>query len=190
MRFFAFEWVILIAGFLIHVGLDRSPARRTRARIYELAALWLIVGIGVFNILSGLGHIGPYSDETAASIGFTQSMFQWEIGWADIAIGVLGVACASRRNRGPWMTATLVALTISFIGDGIGHVMQLVAHGNMAPNNVWAIPNDFVVPILSIVLVLLYRREAGLNLFDGAPQPGAERSAVPHRRRDATPGPT
>jgi hypothetical protein len=123
-----------------------------------LAALWLLVGMGAFSLLSGFGHIGPTSDQTAASIGYAPSMFQWEIGWADIALGVLGVLCVRRVHRGRWTDATILALTISFFGDAIGHVMQLVAHANTAPNNVWAIPSDILVPLLSALFVHLARR--------------------------------
>jgi len=184
MGFFAAQWIVLIGGFLIHLGLDRSAARRSRARVYELAALWLLVGGGAFNILGGLDHIGPFSEQSAVSIGFAPSMFQWEVGWADIAVGVLGVGCARRTNRGGWTTATLVALTISFFGDGIGHVMQLLVHGNTAPNNLWAIPADFLVPALSILFVLLWRRHAEV----GAVEPDASRVTAQPPRPGATPG--
>jgi uncharacterized protein DUF6790 len=159
MGFFASQWIVLIVGFLIHLSFDRSPARRTRARVYELASLWLLVGVGVGNILAGYGHIGPNSDQTAIDIGFTQSMFQWEIGWADIALGVLGVLCARKAHRGQWTNATLTALTVSFFGDGIGHVIEWLGHGNLAPDNVWAIPTCFLVPTLSALFVYLARRD-------------------------------
>ncbi|MGD9531724.1 DUF6790 family protein [Pseudonocardia sp.] len=158
MGFFTTQWAVVIVGFLAHLTLDRSPIRRTAGRTYELAALWLIVGMGAFNLWAGFGHTGPTSAEVAASIGYAPSMFQWEIGWADIALGVLGVLCVRAVNRGRWTDATLVALTVSFFGDGIGHIMQLVAHGNVAPNNVWAIPTCFLVPSLSILFVALARR--------------------------------
>ena len=84
-------------------------------------------------------------------------MFEWEVGWGDIAIGVLGVGCAWRHFRDGWMTAAVVALAISFWGDAIGHIMQLVAHDNHAPDNVWAIPADIGGPLLALILLVLYR---------------------------------
>lgn len=158
MEFFGTTWITLILGWLIHVFADRHPDRRTRHRVIELALLWVLVGGGVWNLIGGLSHIGPYSDEVARQIGYTQSMFQWEVGWADIAVGVLGIGCAWRRLRGTWMTAAVVALAISFWGDAIGHIMQLVAHDNHAPSNVWAIPSDIVQPVLAIALLVAYRR--------------------------------
>jgi hypothetical protein len=89
-------------------------------------------------------------------------MFQWEIGWADIALGVLGVLCVRRSHRGGWTDATLVALAVAFFGDGIGHVMQLIEHDNLAPDNVWAIPTCFLVP-LSVLFVHLARRHGAYS---------------------------
>ncbi|HEY2766048.1 MAG TPA: DUF6790 family protein [Pseudonocardiaceae bacterium] len=48
--------------------------------------------------------VGRSSRQSAGS----RSMFQWELGRADIAFGVLGVACAWRLNPGGWLTATVV----------------------------------------------------------------------------------
>jgi hypothetical protein len=110
----------------------------------------------------------------AAAIGYTPSMFQWEIGWADIALGGIGVLCVRQSNRGKWTDATLVALTVSFFGDGIGHVIQLIGHGNTAPDNVWAIPTCFLVPVLSVLFVSLARRR---NTFATQP-PSAEHTVA------------
>lgn len=46
------------------------------------------------------------------------------------------------------MAAAVVVLAIYFAGDGIGHIMQWSAHQNTAPENIWAIPSDFVQPAL------------------------------------------
>ena len=116
----------------------------------------MVRGLG---LLAAFGHIGPGAADSAASIGYAPSMFQWEVGFADLALGVLGVASFWFRDR--WLTAGVVALAISYGGDAIGHIMQYVAHDNTAPNNVWAIPSDIAQPLLGIILLLLYRRGLG-----------------------------
>lgn len=158
MAFFALFWFTIVVGWLIHTAVDKHPDRRTKHRATELALLWLLVGGGVWGVIGGLSHIGPMSDDTARQIGYTQSMFQWEVGWGDIAISVLGIGCAWRRLRGTWLTAAVVALAISYWGDAWGHFNQLVFHDNHAPANVWALPSDIVQPLLAIILLVLYRR--------------------------------
>jgi hypothetical protein len=145
---------------LTHLAVDRHPDRRTGRRVMELALLWLLVGGGVMSIVGGFGHVGPNSTDIADQIGYRPSMFQWEVGWADIAIGVLGAGCALHRLRGTWMTAAVVAWTVSFWGDAAGHLMQLIAHDNREPSNVWSLPSDILMPLLAIVLLVAYRRAA------------------------------
>lgn len=158
MPFFLAMWLLLIVGWLVHALVDRHPDRRARPRLAELALLWLLVGGGAWAVLGGLGHVGPNSDGVAEQIGYAPSMFQWEVGWGDIATGVLGLGCAWRRLRGSWMTAAVVALAISYGGDAVGHLMQLVAHDNRAPANVWALPSDLLQPLLATALLVAYRR--------------------------------
>lgn len=153
--FFLFQTLVVLLGAVLHVFLDRNPKRRTKRRVVELFLIWFVAAGGVMAIVAGIGHIGPFSTDVAGGIGYRPSMFQWEIGWADIAIGVVGVTCIWKR--GSWLTCAVVVLAISYWGDAIGHVMQYVAHDNMAPENVWAIPSDIVQPLINICLLVAYR---------------------------------
>jgi hypothetical protein len=116
---------------------------------------------GGWAIVAGLTLIDGQSHQSAVSIGYAPSMHQWEVGWADIAVGVLGVACAWKALRGQWMTAAVAVLAISFGGDAIGHVMQWSAHNNTAPVNVWSVPYDLLQSGLAVVLLVIYRRLDG-----------------------------
>lgn len=180
MIFFVIPWIVLVIGVLVTVLVDRSPMRRTGERVVEIALLWVVVWFGVWGLVGVMGHIGPNSAEVADSIGYAQSMFQWEVGFGDLALSVLGIASFWFRDR--WLTAGVVALAISYWGDAIGHVMQYVGDGNDAPNNVWAIPSDIAQPLLAIVLLVLYRR--GLGRLPASPHRG-----VLGQREAATPTP-
>jgi hypothetical protein len=177
MSFFVAMWLLLLVGWAVHTLVDRHPDRRTAPRVVELALLWLLVVGGAWTVLGGLSHLGPNSDRTAAGIGYAPSMFQWEVGWGDIAVGVLGIGCAWPRLRGSWLTAAVVALVISFGGDAVGHVMQLVAHDNRAPANLWALPSDVIQPLLAIGLLVAYRRTH---------RPAGDRAAAPWAARATT----
>jgi hypothetical protein len=157
--FFLVPWLVLVIGVVANVLLDRHPQRRTSARMVEIALLWTVVWFGVWGLFGVLGHIGPNSAEIASSIGYAPSMFQWEVGFGDLALCVLGIAAFWFRDR--WLTAAVVALAVSYWGDAIGHVMQYVSHDNTAPDNVWAIPSDIAQPLLGLILLVLYRRGLG-----------------------------
>lgn len=180
MGFFVFQWAVVLVGFALHAVLDRSSFRRTGGRIAELAALWLVVVMGAFTVFGGVFHIGPTSTDIANQIGYAPSMFQWEVGWADIAVGLAMIAVVMRRFRGAWATATLSILAVYFVGDGIGHIMALVAHGNTAPDNVGAMPSDFLLPLVAFVLVGLARRA---GFFTDRPALTVADVAVPGRAR-------
>ena len=156
MVFFIVPWIVLIVGVVINIAVDRHPARRTGPRIVELALLW----------------------EIAAGIGYAPSMFQWEVGFGDLALSVLGIGCFWFRDR--WMTAAVIALAISYGGDAIGHIMQYVGDGNDAPDNTWAIPSDILQPLLAIVLLVMYRR--GLGRLPGLPTHGVVGETVASER--------
>lgn len=159
MTFFLIPWMVLIVGIVLNALLDRHPLRRTRPRLVEIALLWTVVWFAVWGLVGVAGHIGPNSQQIAESIGYAPSMFQWEVGFGDLALCTLGIASFWFRDR--WLTAGVVALAISYWGDAIGHVMQYVGDGNDAPNNVWAIPSDILQPLFGIVLLLMYRRGLG-----------------------------
>ncbi len=158
MIFFTVSWVITLVGWIIHVLVDGVPNRRTKHRVLELLLLWMLVVTGVFGVISGFLHASSLSSELAELIGYAPSMFQWEVGWGDIALGVLLIGCAFPKLRDGWMTASVVVLTFQYGGDAIGHIMGYEIHDNFSPDNVWAIPSDILQPLVAITLLVLYRR--------------------------------
>jgi hypothetical protein len=158
MGFFLFTLGTLVVGPLVHTFVDRKPNRRTRFRVVELWLLWWVAGGGFWLAFGGLGHTGPDAAQIADEIGFAHSPFQWEVGWADLSLGVVGIMCIWKRDS--FMTAVVIANALLLWGDAIGHVMQWVSHDNTATDNIWAIPSDVLQPLVSIVLLIAYRRMA------------------------------
>ncbi|RVX41462.1 hypothetical protein EDD27_4002 [Nonomuraea polychroma] len=156
MIFVIVSFLGLVVAALVHTLVDGAPTRRTRHRMVELWLLWFVAGGGALAIFGGLMHIGPFAPQIADSIGFARSPFQWEVGWADIAVGVIGLL--SIWNRGSFMTAAVIAIAILYWGDAVGHIMQWVAHDNTAPDNIWTIPTDILQPLIAVTLLILYRR--------------------------------
>jgi hypothetical protein len=160
MFFFVVQVVVTVLGLVAHTRLDRSAARRTTGRVLELAVLWLVVTNGAFLLLGGFGHTSAQAPEIAAGIGpdYIPSMFQWEVGWSDLALGLASVLVVRRGLRGGWLAAVVLIAFVNGWGDGIGHLTQWLVHDNTAPNNLLAMPTDFGVPLLAAVLLLLLAR--------------------------------
>jgi len=158
MPFLFFAAVALI-GATVHLHRDSHP--RSRARGFEIFLIWwMVVAVGVAAIFGAMFHFfdGP---DTAREIGYTNGDggFQTEVGFADLAVGVLGVLCA--RFRDGFLLAAVVAVSICYLGDAYGHLHQAAIHDNHDPDNtgllLWA---DFIVPLVAIGLYAASRTQA------------------------------
>ncbi len=154
---FLFFAAIALIGAAIHAHRDSQP--RSSARTLEIFLVWwMVVAVGVAAIFGSMFHFfdGP---DTAREIGYTNGDggFQTEVGFADLAIGVLGVLCA--RFRDGFLLAAVIAVSICYLGDAYGHLHQAAIHDNHAPDNtglvLWA---DFIAPLVAISLYVASRR--------------------------------
>ena len=160
MVFFLSQFALMIVGAVVHILVDRSARRRTTGRVAELVLLWVLVPAGVFGILGGIGHVGPNAAEVAKEIGpdFVPGMFQWDLGWNDIAVGILCVLTFLVRNRGGWLDAAVWALAVSYGGDLAGHISQYYIHDNHATNNAWAIPVEIYIVGVAVIAWAIHRK--------------------------------
>lgn len=126
--------------------------------------MWqLAVGLGLGLIWAGIGHL-LMPDMVAQSIGWpTGSPFQREVGLWDLALGVVGILCLKFRDEGFW-TAAVIGTGIFYAGAGLGHLYELLMHGNTAVNNAGAVLYmDLLYPLVLGGLLILYhsQRNAG-----------------------------
>jgi len=158
--FFIFWPLLALIGATIHRWRDQQPP--STGRTLEIYLLWwLVVAIGIGGIIGGLFHLLD-GKSTAEQIGYTRGDggFQTEVGFGDLAIGVLAVL--GIWFRGGFWLATLIALAISFWGDGYGHIHQEVVNNNHDPDNTGAVLYaDFIVPFVGLALWALMRRAGG-----------------------------
>jgi 4-amino-4-deoxy-L-arabinose transferase-like glycosyltransferase len=147
--------VIVAAG---HLGLDRSSRRRERR--LEIFLLYLF-GIGVAG--SGIGgFFGHFfiSDSVAESIGWpTGNPFQLEVGFANLALGILGIVAMGRRDG--FREATVIAATVFGLGATVVHVMDVIESGNLAPGNTIQNISNLLRPALLVAFLAASRRAEG-----------------------------
>ena len=144
--------VIIAAG---HLGLDRSS--RPRERRLEIFLLYLF-GIGVAG--SGIGgFFGHFfiSDSVAESIGWPAgNPFQLEVGFANLAVGILGIVAMDRRDG--FREATVIAATVFAVGATVVHVMDVIESDNLAPGNTIQNVSNLLRPTLLIAFLAASRR--------------------------------
>jgi heme A synthase len=154
---FLFFAAAALIGAAIHLHRDKRP--RTTERTLEIFLVWwMVVAVGIAAIFGAMFHLfdGP---ATAREIGYTNGDggFQTEVGFADLAIGVLGVLCF--RFRDGFLLAAVIAVSIAYLGDAYGHLHQEAIHDNHDPDNtgllLWS---DFITPLVAIALYAAWRR--------------------------------
>lgn len=107
--------------------------------------------LGLYGILGFVEHLF-FSEAVAALIGWPDSPFQYEVAYANLVFGVLGVWAFISFDR-RFVLACLVGFTVWFGCDGLGHVYSLVAQGDRAPYNAGStLYTDLLLPLMGWVL--------------------------------------
>jgi hypothetical protein len=144
-------WILAISvPTAIHLRAARSRDRSRRSEIVLMYVLGVSGAIGMFNVIA---HT-VFAREVAASIGWPAgNPFQMEVGFANLAIGVIGFVCFWRYDF--WLPA-LTAKSVFAWGAGLTHVLDIVETGNVASNNAGPILAwDFLLPVVMITLYVI-----------------------------------
>ena len=131
VRVFAFSVLpVLLAA--LHVRLDTSAKDRHRKVEVYLIYLFML-GVGASGLSGFFGHVFT-PDAVAESIDWPKgSPFQQEMGFANLALGVLGLIAAGRRDG--FREATVIAVAIVGVGATMVHVIDILQEGNLAAGN-------------------------------------------------------
>jgi hypothetical protein len=121
----------------------------------EIVYRWMaLFALGCTSIYAAIMHLF-FAQMSAAEIGWATSPFQFEVGMADLALGVLGVL--SFRAHYGFRLATVIAAICMFWGDAAGHIYQMIMFNNFNPGNAgsWFAMDVIVPAILLLCLVKL-----------------------------------
>lgn len=153
LRVFTFTLLPVLLA-LIHISVDKSV--ESRERKLEITFLYLLGMAVVANGIGGFfGHVF-LSDYVAASIGWPGgNPFQLEVGFANLATGVMGLMAMGRRDG--FREATVVAVTVFGIGATIVHIMDIVDTGNLAVGNTVQNLSNLLRPVLLIWILRAIR---------------------------------
>ena len=148
-----YTWIIgIIVPAAIHLR-ARSGDRSRRSEIVLMYVLGVSGAIGMFNSVM---HT-VFAQKVAESIGWPAgNPFQTEVGFANLAIGIVGFACFWRYDF--WLPA-IAAKSVFAWGAGLTHIRDIVQTGNLASNNAGPILAwDFLLPVAMITLYIVARR--------------------------------
>jgi hypothetical protein len=149
--------ILALAAAFIHLALSRDSrsSKTAIARTYLLYLLFIYVGL--MGILTAYAHVFR-PEQTSASIGWSTSPYEYEVGMADLTVGVLGVLCL--WIRGNFWLATAIANAVWLLGDAVGHIRQITINNNHAANNSGIFLIVEIIAPLVILALALYHRSA------------------------------
>src|SRR6201996_4692962 len=153
--------VLALVAASLHVAF-LPHRRRNGAAIAGTYLIYLLfIYVGLMGLLTAYAHVfRPV--QTSASIGWATSPYEYEVGMADLTIGVLGVLCL--LFRGNFWLATSIANAVWLLGDAGGHLRQMLVNNNHAANNSGIfLVVEFAMPVVILILAMYHRRatEAG-----------------------------
>lgn len=144
----------------IHIAFS-SNRRRSGAAIAGTYLLhFLFIYVGLMGLLTTYAHVFRPA-QTSASIGWLPSPYEYEVGMADLTVGVLGVLCL--WFRGNFWLATAIANAVWLLGDALGHIRQMMLFNNHATNNSGIFLVAEIVTPLVILYLALYHEYAASN---------------------------
>jgi hypothetical protein len=147
-------WVAALVGAAFAVW--QGPRPLTGAFVVDRLLRYLFIfPLGLQGLWAFAGHVF-FPAQSAAAIGWPDSPFQLEVGMANLGIG-LALLYAAFRGFEARLAAALAAGAF-LIGDGVIHIKEIAATGNLAPGIAGPIlVTDFLTPIVAFVLLYLSR---------------------------------
>lgn len=140
--------------FALAIGLALRP-RPNQSFSARLLDWLLLLSVGVAYVWAGLFHVF-FPEIAAQSIGWQVSPFQFEIGVADISVGVAAIISFWRAV--PFKAAVIVYITLFSLGVTIGHLRQAMG-GDFAPDN-FGLLLMLTVAQMILLPILLWRVSA------------------------------
>jgi len=144
------------------ISLAKKPKPLGISGVSEaLFSYYLLFAVGINNLINFVFHVF-LGDAAAKFIGWENSPFQAEVGFASLGVGIAGVIAFKASL--PFRFATLIPPSAFSWGAAGGHVYQMIAAHNFSPGNVGLVlPIDILMPIVGVVFLWLSYKH---------PQPG------------------
>lgn len=155
-----FTLTFFVLGLLASaIALWRTRQPRTPAVVLEaLFSYFLLFSIAFANLYNFVLHVF-FGKMAAAFIGWEDSPFQLEVGFASLGFAALGLLAF--KGSFDLRLAAIVGPACFLWGAAGGHVYQMITTHNFAPGNAGVIfYSDGLVPILGFIFLWLQRDAA------------------------------
>jgi len=158
-----FTLTFFVLGLLVSAAaLWFTQQPRTSPIIIEaLFSYFLLFSIGVANFYNFVMHVF-FGEMSAHVIGWADSPFQAEVGFASLGFAVVGFL-AFKGSFGLRLAAVVGPACFLWGAAGV-HIYQMITEHNFAPGNAGVIfYSDILVPIVGLIFLWLQRRSTATH---------------------------
>ena len=148
-----FTLTFLVIGLLCSFAvLSLKPKPLQKQQIIEaIFSYFLLFSIGISYLYNFTMHVF-FAEMSAAFIGWENSPFQYEVGFASLGFGVVGLIAF--RQGLAFRAAAIIGPSLFLWGAAGGHVYQMITSHNFSPGNAGVIFwTDIILPIIAFVLL-------------------------------------
>ncbi|WP_072374433.1 DUF6790 family protein [Hyphomicrobium sp. NDB2Meth4] len=132
----------------------------------ELLAYFILFTVAIAYFYNFVVHVF-FGDVAASFIGWANSPFQAEVGYASLGFAAVGLL-AFKGNCMVRLAAILGPALFQW-GAAIGHVRNIAETGNMAPGNAGVmLYSDILLPVIGFALLWFKRSTDGSGIPGGA----------------------
>ena len=148
-----FSLTFLCVGLLVSaVSLLRRPRPVSKATIADkLLSDYILYAVGLMYLYNFVVHT-VFAETSAAFIGWANSPFQYEVGYASLGFAVAAIVAHGRN-----LTARFVAVvgpSLFLWGAAFGHIREIVTARNFSPGNAGVVLwTDIFLPVIGFVLL-------------------------------------
>ena len=144
--FFVLSWVLAAVG-------SEAPGTDAATAFDENALRWILfLAVGWTGVGAAVMHT-IFAKQTAQSNGWQTNPFQYEIGFANLAVGLAGIYAANQDASQAWVAAALAGGVLLALA-GADHRVEIVRAPHDAPGKTAIRISDFGIPISLVALLL------------------------------------
>ncbi len=133
--------------------LTKHKPLRINIVVEAFLSYYMLFTIGISNLINFVFHVF-FGDTAAKFIGWENSPFQAEVGFASLGIGIAGVIAFTASLS--FRFATLIPPAVFSLGAAGGHIYQMIAAQNFSPGNVGLVlPSDIIIPLIGFLFLWL-----------------------------------
>lgn len=144
--------IVLAVAWLLAIVGATAPGAGPDTPFAEAALRWVLnLAVGWTGVVAGLMHT-VFARRTAATIGWQTSGFQYEVGFANLGVGLAGIYASGCDAPEAWVAASIPACVFLLLAAA-NHLREAIAERNYAPRNTVILLSDVGTPVSLLVLL-------------------------------------